>query len=197
MEDKQALSYSGSTGRYTDNLKFLVDMDTKPKTFMLAPAHRLIEACEVLVQCAPLRVKERWPLSKDDRRSLARQMECNLPKVPPPREQWKEVIQHALQIVYQQIPKPQRFVWEKTGYLAELETDIHVSVDCTLQTVRFFYNDRIHLPLNTSVFLVSPDWNEFVSSLIAGDLNPAWVASVDAAKTPECIQGQFPRYIPR
>ncbi|BEM48738.1 hypothetical protein AB868_03534 [Serratia marcescens] len=197
MEDKQTLSYRGSAGYYADNLKFLEDIDTKPKSFILAPAHRLIEICEVLCQCAPLRVKERWPLSKKDRRNLALQMEWNLPKAPPPREQWKEAIQTSLRIVYQQMPKPQRFEWEKTGYLAELETDIHVAADCTLQTVRFFCNDKIHLPLNTSVFLASPNWNEFVSSLIAGDLYPAWVAPVDSAKTPGCIQGQFPRYMPR
>ncbi|ATM78955.1 hypothetical protein CRN79_25350 [Serratia fonticola] len=179
---------------YTDKITFLADSDVQSQTFMLRPASDLLRDCDLLLQCAGRHIEDRWPLLKVNRRELARLVEWRLPKSTPPIGEWKVVIQRALQIENPQHLPPHISEWERRGLLVELETDIHNAVDCSRQAVDFFCNDRKHLPMNTTVFLVSSAWGAYIASLIAGDLNPAWIAPIDAAQIPECIHGQFPRY---
>ncbi len=179
---------------YTDKITFLADSDVQSQTFMLRPASDLLRDCDLLLQCAGRHLEDRWPLLKVNRRELARQTEWRLPKSTPPSGEWKAVIQRALQIENPPHLPPHISELERRGLLAERETDIHNAVDCSRQAVDFFCNDRKHLPMNTTVFLVSSAWGAYIASLIAGDLNPAWIAPIDAAQIPECIHGQFPRY---
>ncbi|MGJ0629380.1 hypothetical protein [Xenorhabdus bovienii] len=108
---------------------------------------------------------------------------------------WKGLVQHALDIACQHAPRFRISEWDERDTRAELLTNIHISTRATRKTVELFdCGDPKLLPVGTNVFAVSAQLNEFLASVIAGAVNPVWMATVDSEWTPGCRNGTHPQY---
>ncbi|SBL50070.1 Uncharacterised protein [Klebsiella oxytoca] len=182
--------------RYVDGISFLSQPINIDDRYRLAGATDLLLCCDALLKAAPLHLQDRWPHEKKYRIDISHRVARHLPSEWPDREAWSETIQQAVKTEEEYFSRGHRSVLNDWATWAELESDIHVAVHCSRETVLLFYCDKQHLPENTSVFLVPDDFRNFVSELISGDLTPLWASQVESTDTPGCIHGFLPKYKP-
>ncbi|CAI2439857.1 hypothetical protein [Serratia proteamaculans] len=180
---------------YSENISFLSGFEVSQEPVRLLPAADMIEACDIFLGLSQCHTPERWPRAKEDRREIARQVSWNLPSAWKPRSEWQDWVQKALDQIRQRYLveyMPDTYEWQSWK---EMETDLYVSVRCARQTIELFRSGNPnHLQMPTTVFLVPATLNGFFSSIIAGSVQPAWIAHMDAALTPGCCNGIYPKY---
>ncbi|HKN04051.1 MAG TPA: hypothetical protein VJY31_08915 [Buttiauxella sp.] len=182
---------------YIDSLKEISAFEATKEPLRIVSAADMTDACDLFLAGTRCHIPDRLPREKGDRRELGRKVEWNLPKDWKPRAEWKEHVQHALQILNQRTLDNRISELDEWPTWAELETDIHIAVRCSRKTVEFYHRgDLAHLPHKTDLFAVPTDFSKFLGSVIAGDIQPVWMWSVDAARTPKCYDGYSPRYQP-
>lgn len=181
--------------RYIENVTAQSGYDITANRFCLASAQELLIACDVILACTENQITERWPRLKEHRDVLAKFLIPHLPSEWKDYGEWKVLIQNALENVRQQRLMNQRFEFDEWASWEEQETDIHISVQCSRQTIAMFCYDNPHVLHKTSIFAVPQKWNEFVASLISGEIRPANVDLVDSTKAPACLNGVHPRYV--
>ncbi|WP_340616902.1 hypothetical protein [Xenorhabdus entomophaga] len=130
--------------------------------------------------------------------NLAQNMKSCLPSDWRSHEEWRALAQRAVDIACQHCPGIRISEWDERYTWEERVTDIHLAALATRKTVEFFLrSDPSFLPNGTNVFLVSTQLNEFLASIVGGDVHPVWVATVDTDSTPGCRNGFQPKYSPR
>ncbi|EPF6161309.1 hypothetical protein MWS90_003212 [Citrobacter sedlakii] len=169
--------------------------DATKESLKIISASDMLSICDNFLSETQCHISERLPLSKAGRRELARKIEWNCPNAWKPREEWSTHVQHALKILnsrFLEIPISQRDDWQTWE---ELSTDIHVSARCTRQAVEFYRaGNPQHLPLKADLFAVPEVFSKFLASILSGDIHPVWMWHADAADTPECHDGLYPKY---
>ncbi|MFP1734044.1 hypothetical protein ACLEC1_14710 [Lonsdalea quercina] len=183
---------------YTDNLKFFSSLDAPQGDLKLLSARDMFDACEAFLCVTRSYIDERRPRLISDRSALARLIETSFPRAWKPHEEWKGRVQLALENTRRRFEKSHISALDEWQTWEELETDIHISVQCSRKTVELFSSgDAQFLPMPTSVFLVPARMDLFLCSLISGHITPTWAGTVDAALTPGCCFGIYPKYAPR
>lgn len=180
---------------YSDNITFLSGFDAPQGAVRLLSAADMIEACDIFLGLSKCHTPDRWPRSMKDRKEIARQLNWKLPAAWKPRSEWRDLVENALtqmRMRYLDEYIPETYEWQTWK---ELETDLYVSARCTRQTIELYRSGNPkHIQLPTSVFLVPASLNEFLSSIIVGSVYPTWLAEIDAALTPGCCNGIYPKY---
>lgn len=195
MDNPNSLA-DGPNGYYQEQIGFLTSYTAPQYDLKMVSAHALIDRGIALQEASGSFSERRWPPAKDHRERLAELMCQHLPSTAPMYTEWKAVIRSALENVYRMHLSSQIPEWAD-GYLwEELLQDVYSMASCSIHAVRFYQNDKAHLSMNTSVFLVPAEWNSQLASLISGCLLPAWVAPIEVDKTPNSIFGQMPSYTP-
>jgi|SRR5471030_217803 len=181
---------------YDSQIEIIKGFDISAQRFRLASGQEMLIACEALLSQTKCYITDRLPRAKEERNDLARLVSSGLSREWKSYEEWSKAIQLALENVRQQRLRNHITELDEWQTWTELETDIHISVNCSRQTILLFLNDRLHVPANTSIFAVPADWCHFVGSLIAGEIRPTVVGCVDATKAPACHDGMYPKYAP-
>lgn len=187
--------HSPTLSFYSDNINFLSGFEAPQEPVRLLSATDMMEACDIFLGLTKCHTPERWPRSKEDRVEIARQISWNLPPTWKPQSEWEGLARKALNHIQQRYLEgamPATYEWQRWK---EMETDLYVSVRCTRQTVELYKSGNPkYLPMQTSVFLVPATINGLFSSIIAGKVHPIWMANIDAAMTPGCCNGIYPKY---
>lgn len=181
--------------QYVELITQVTAFDATKEPLRIISAVDMLGMCNAFLGATRCHISDRLPLSKESRRELGRKVEWNIPTAGIVREEWSVHVQNALQILSRRdrtnqiSPLDQWQTWE------DLETDIHIAVRCTRLAVEFYRSgDPQHLPLKTELFAVPEAFPKFVSSIISGEVRPVWMWDADAAKTPKCADGFYPRY---
>ncbi|MDE9494718.1 hypothetical protein KKJ09_14295 [Xenorhabdus bovienii] len=183
---------------YSDRINFLPCSDALQGEVRFLSARDMYDACDAFLAVTTCHIEHRWLPSKEHRKHLAQQLKSYMPPDWKPYGEWKGLVQHALDIAYQHAPRFRISEWDERDIRAELLTNIHISARATRKTVELFdCGDPKLLPVGTNVFAVSAQLNEFLASVIAGAVNPVWMATVDSEWTPGCRNGIHPQYSPR
>jgi len=183
---------------YVDLVMQMTAFDATKEPLRFISAVDMLGMCSAFLDATQCHIPDRQPLSKESRRELARKVEWNIPTAGIKREEWSKHVRNALQILNQRDQTNRRSPLDQWGSWEDLETDIHIAVRCTRLTVELYRSgDPKHLPLKTELFAVPEPFPKFVASIISGDVRPVWMWDVDAAKTPGCADGLYPRYAQR
>ncbi|EHZ1489241.1 hypothetical protein K5J06_000857 [Salmonella enterica] len=183
--------------RYVDLITEVTAFEATKEPMKIISASDMLGICDASLAETQCRIADRLPLSIAGRRELGRKIELNCPHSWKPREEWSTHVRHALQILnrrYLDIPISPLDDWQTWE---ELSTDIHVSARCARQTVEFYRSGNPqHLPMQTELFAVPEVFSKFLASILSGDIYPVWMWHADAAKTPRCLDGLYPKYTP-
>lgn len=183
---------------YDENIHFLTGVTAPLRAVRLLSGRDMYAACDAFLSqtrnCRP----ERWLGSKSSRDVLARLFEWNTEEDWPHPAKWTDTVQHALNNVLQQQENSRRHEFDEWDDWGSLQSDIHISIQATRQTVEFFCTgDARFLPVKTDLFLVPGHFGKFLCSLVAGTVSPAWISTVDSEMTPGCRNGLHPIYSER
>jgi hypothetical protein len=183
---------------YADHINFLSCTDAPQGEVRFLSAHDMYDACDAFLDATTCLIERRWLPSKDHRNNLAQQLKSYIPCDWKPNAKWKGLVQRALQTACLRSPQHRIFEWDEQDTKGELLTNIHLAAHATRKTVELFERgDPEFLPVGTNVFAVSARLNEFLSSVIAGDVSPVWMSTVDSEWTPGCRNGIHPEYSSR
>ncbi|EHZ6871906.1 hypothetical protein [Providencia rettgeri] len=180
---------------YEDNIKFLSSVSVPPNEVRLLSAGELYEVCGVFQRATRNHIERRWLPSKDCRNALAHHLRTMFPNEWIEHAKWTELIELGLESMIHGRNHPRISESEFWDSLEELETDLHLAIRATYKTILLFQSgDNRHLTVKTDVFVVPSRMNEFLASLVSGDIYPVWVAQVDSGLTPKVENGVYPQY---
>ncbi|OBY36445.1 hypothetical protein PR729_03055 [Providencia rettgeri] len=183
--------------RYIDTVNMLSSVGVPPNEVRLLSAGELYEVCGVFQRATRNHIERRWLPSKDCRNALAHHLRTIFPNEWIEHAKWTELIEHGLDSMIHGRNHPRIPESEFWDSLEELESDLHLAIQATRKTILLFQSgDNRHLPMPTDVFVVPSRMNEFLASLVAGEIYPAWVARVDSGMTPGADNGKYPEYAP-
>ncbi|WLS79721.1 hypothetical protein Q3V30_04215 [Erwinia pyri] len=189
-------SYSPVNRPYYDEKMNMLSAASAPQgAVRLLSANDMYAACDAFLDQTTNYESERLLPSKSCRNEIARRFQWAVEAKWIPPEEWTGAVQTALSNVLQPIPHTRIQGFPEWVTEGSLESDIHIAVRATLQTVKLFApGDLRFVPAQTDIFLVPSHFGEFLASLVAGNVNPMWLAQVDSADTPGCRDGQYPIY---
>ncbi|MEJ5178853.1 hypothetical protein [Erwinia sp. MYb416] len=193
------LSYPPLNRPYYDEMMNMHAAASAPQgAVRILSSSEMYAACDAFLSQTKNYELERWLPSKPCRNEIARRLQWAVEAKWRPREEWTGAVQRALNIVLQPTPHTHTQGFPEWVNEGSLESDIHISVHATRQTVELFaLGDRRFVPTQTELFLVPSHFGEFLASLAAGNVYPLWLAQVDSKDTPGCRDGQYPIYTQR
>ncbi|WP_395597556.1 hypothetical protein [Morganella morganii] len=183
---------------YDQHIIFLTQADVAPTEVRLLSANEMCEACYAFLSGISGRVKNRWLPSRECRSELARRLLTNCPGDWTEPGLRRELIQRVTQNIVRSVNFYQVSELDHWETQEELETDIRNAIEGTRKTIELFSRgDSKYLPMKTSLFAVSGKTNEFLASLLLGEVKPVWMTSVNSDRTPGVNDGMYPKYPPR
>ena len=166
------------------HLDFLTPSAAPQGEVRLLSTYDMLRACDAFLALSSCQIEGRWFPSEDYRNELARLLKQSCPDKWTEHGEWTALIQREYQNVFRNC------VYYRTSESAywntkeELESDIHNSILATKQTVLLFSEGRMKgVPAKTHVFAVQGNMGDFLGSLLAGKIHPAWIMTADTEKT--------------
>ncbi|MEQ4672197.1 hypothetical protein AB7W30_19510 [Providencia manganoxydans] len=164
----------------------------------LLSAREMLDVCEVFLGSLQNHMPARLLPTKEYRNVLGQRMEWTYADEWIAQYLWKELIENGLQEIIHNRNTLHMAEWEYWDSLKQLESDMYLSIQASYKAIKLFQlGDPQYLPMATNVFVVPIQWNKFLSTLMTGDIYPAWIAKVDSSSIPEIEDGIYPKYSPR